>query len=106
MKNTNETYVIFGNATFDEIRKDFQEGKPIWREVSERMFWEALGAVPPVDQCGGRFMMGEAYDIKDKEYVYYGFVYFKDKYFSRIMKRSEFELETRRLKDILIDTKI
>ena len=42
-------------ARFDDMR----EGKKV--RVSERIYWEMLGAVPPIKQTANSFYCGEAY---------------------------------------------
>lgn len=39
-----------------------QDSSVTWTEITERQFWDALGALPPALQIGSAFLLGEPFD--------------------------------------------
>lgn len=51
---------------FAAIRADFLAGAQVWRETSQEVFDDMLGALPPAYMGPGSFAMGEPYTIDGK----------------------------------------
>lgn len=72
------------------LAEDYQDKRPVWREVSQTFLDQALDAMPPIYGPGGSFMVGEAYTHGPDGTVYAGFVEMRGRCFARYTTRKTF----------------
>ena len=68
---------------YPELDKRRKSNNKTWREVSERIYWDQLEAVPPACMKSGAFMVGECYTSDKNGSIYTAFCVLNDRYFCR-----------------------
>ena len=68
---------------FPDLDHRFDTGDYSWREVSERIFDDMLGCVPPAIMKGCCFAVGEPWKHTDAGVVHTMFCWYQERYFGR-----------------------
>jgi len=68
----------------DPIDTLYEKGDPAWTEVSERIYDDQMGCVPPIRMRGNAFMVGECARHDRNGAIYAAFVELSGRYFARL----------------------
>ena len=88
---------------YSDLEDDYRANEPVWREVSESFYWQALGVLPPIYREGG-FMVSEAWShTSTDEPIYAGFASVGGRYFAQMCPVSQFPASARKLRNTLAE---
>ena len=86
---------------YSDLEDDYRANEPVWREVSESFYWQALGVLPPIYREGG-FLVSEPWrHAADGEPVCAGFATVHHRYFAQMSTPSAFPASARKLRNLL-----